>query len=208
MFFFALLKPWYLALFACLFCLAGHAHANQSFIEKKFEDAFEIKTSLLRPCEKNLSYDCVRVDVRLQLDAPIETVWQVITDYQNAARFISNLKSSSEIPLGLNQVQIEQIGKVGWAAMHLEIKTIYKVNLFPLDKKIVSVAIGGDLKTVSMTTHLKSNQSGGTLLEYSMVTDPGPWAPLSIAEGIVTRQARQSFADLTSEILRRKNAKP
>jgi carbon monoxide dehydrogenase subunit G len=202
------MKPWCLALLACLLCLAGPSHANQGGIEKKFEDAFEIQTSLLRPCEKNLGYDCLRVDVRLQLDAPIETVWQVITDYQNASKFISNLKSSSEIPLGPNLVQIEQIGRVGWAAMNLEIKTIYKVNLFPIDKKIVSVAIGGDLKTVSMTTQLKANPNGATLLEYSMVTDPGPWAPLSIAEGIITRQARQSFADLTLEIFRRKNAKP
>jgi len=202
------MKPWCLAFLACLLCLAGPSHANQGGIEKKFEDAFEIQTSLLRPCEKNHSYDCLRVDVRLQLDAPIETVWQVITDYQNASKFISNLKSSSEIPLGPNLVQIEQIGRVGWAAMNLEIKTIYKVNLFPIDKKIVSVAIGGDLKTVSMTTQLKANPNGATLLEYSMVTDPGPWAPLSIAEGIITRQARQSFADLTLEIFRRKNAKP
>ncbi len=201
------MKPWYLALLACLFCFAGPAQATSGLSEKKFEDIFEIKTTLQRPCEKNLSDDCVRVDVRLQLDASIETVWQVITDYQNAAKFISNLKSSSEIPLGPNLVQIEQVGKVGWAAMHLEIKTIYKVNLFPQDKRIVSVAIGGDLKTVSMTTHLKPHPSGGTLLEYSMVSDPGPWAPLSIAEGVITRQARQSFADLTVEILRRKNAK-
>ena len=202
--FLAIIQSGRLAFFTCLLCLVSVANANTS----KFEDAFEIQTSLLRPCEKNLSYDCLRVDVRLQLDAPVETVWQVITDYQNASKFISNLKSSSEIPLGPNLVQIEQIGRVGWAAMHLEIKTIYKVNLFPLDKKIVSVAIGGDLKTISMTTQLKTNPNGGTLLAYSMVTDPGPWAPLSIAEGIITRQARQSFADLTVEILKRKNAKP
>lgn len=203
------LKSWCLAFLACLVCLALNAQANSGagpnvgVSSGKIEDALEIKTALLRPCNKGTGYDCIKVDVRMPVDAPQDIVWQVITDYQHAAQFISNLKSSSEISLGPNLVQIEQVGRVGWSAISVAIKTVYKVNLYPAEKKIVSVSVGGDLKTVSMTTQLKPKANGGTLLEYTLTTDPGPWAPLAIAEEILKRQAQQGFADLKKEILKR-----
>lgn len=203
MIFWAHWKSWYLAFLASLACLAFNTHANSGISTGKIEDVLEIKTALSRPCNKGTSYDCIKVDVRMPVDASQDIVWQVITDYQHAAQFISNLKSSSEIFLGPNLLQIEQVGQVGWAAFNLEIKTVYKVKLYPVEKKIVSVSVGGDLKTVTMTTQLRPNANGGTLLEYTLTTDPGPWAPLAIAEEILKRQAQQGFADLKKEILKR-----
>jgi len=167
------------------------------------ETELDIRSALLRPCEPGGREDCVKVDVKLHLDAPIEIVWQVITDYQNSAKFISSLKSSSETPLAPNKLQVEQVGRVGWNALNVEIKTIYHVQLNPVEKKIQSVAVGGDLKRVSMFTQLHAKAGGGTLLEYSLITDPARWAPLVIAEELLKRNAYQSFADLKREILRR-----
>jgi hypothetical protein len=95
------------------------------------------------------------------------------------------------------------VGRVGWNALNLELKTIYHVQLNPIEKKIQSVAVGGDLKRVSMFTQLHAKAGGGTLLEYSLITDPARWAPLVIAEELLKRNALQSFADLKREILRR-----
>ena len=169
----------------------------------KPDDSLEIQTALLRPCDKSLAYDCVKVDVGMQVDAPIEIVWQVITDYQHAAQFISNLKSSTETPLGPNSLLVEQVGRVGWGALNVEIKTVYKVSLNPIEKKINSFLVGGNLKTINMNTQLQSKANGSTLLLYTMVTDPGPWAPLSITEELLKRQARQGFDDLRREIMKR-----
>ena len=196
-------KSWCLAFSASLAYVALNAQTNSGVSTGTIEDSLEIKTALLRPCSRGTGYNCIKVDVRMPVDAPQDIVWQVITDYQHAAQFISNLKSSSEISLGPNLVQIEQVGRVGWAAMHVEIKTVYKVSLYPVDKKIVSVSVGGDLKTVSMTTQLKPKANSGTVMEYTLTTDPGPWAPLAIAEEILKRQAQQGFADLKKEILKR-----
>ena len=167
------------------------------------ETELDIRSALLRPCEPGGREDCVKVDVKLHLDAPIEIVWQVITDYQNSAKFISSLKSSSETPLAPNKLQVEQVGRVGWNALNVEIKTIYHVQLNPIEKKIHSVAVGGDLKRVSMFTQLHAKAGGGTLLEYTVTTDPARWAPLLVAEELLKRNAHQSFADLKREIVRR-----
>ena len=167
------------------------------------ETELDIRSALLRPCEPGGREDCVKVDVKLHLDAPIEIVWQVITDYQNSAKFISSLKSSSETPLAPNKLQVEQVGRVGWNALNVEIKTIYHVQLNPVEKKIQSVAVGGDLKRVSMFTQLHAKAGGGTLLEYTVTTDPARWAPLLVAEELLKRNAHQSFADLKREIVRR-----
>jgi carbon monoxide dehydrogenase subunit G len=167
------------------------------------ETELDIRSALLRPCEPGGREDCVKLDVKLHLDAPIEIVWQVITDYQNSAKFISSLKSSFEIILAPNKLQVEQVGRVGWNALNLELKTIYHVQLNPIEKKIQSVAVGGDLKRVSMFTQLHAKAGGGTLLEYTVTTDPARWAPLLVAEELLKRNAHQSFADLKREIVRR-----
>lgn len=170
------------------------------------QDEFEVRSMVLRPCEQGLPGDCIKVDVTLLLDAPVDIVWQVITDYQHAAQFISNLRSSSEKKIGPNKLQVEQVGRVGWNALNVDIKTVYHVNLNLIDKKIQSVAVAGDLKMVSMFTQLHTKPNGSTLLEYTLTTDPARWAPLVIAEELLVRNARQSFADLKREILKRASA--
>lgn len=172
------------------------------------QDAFEVRSVVLRPCEQGMPGDCIKVDVTLLLDAPIDIVWDVITDYQQAAQFITNLRSSTAKQLGPNKVQVEQVGRVGWNALNVDIKTVYHVHLNPVDKKIQSLAVAGDLKMVSMRTQLHSQANGGTLLEYTLTTDPGRWAPLLIAEELLVRNAKQSFSDLKREILKRASAAP
>ena len=162
-----------------------------------------IQSSQLKPCEKGLSHDCIKVDVRLSVDAPLEVVWQVITDYANSASFISNLKSSSQTITGPNSLVVTQVGKVGWHYLNVEIKTVYQVSLNPAEKKIQSFSIGGDLKKVNMSSQLKATPNGGSVLEYTLITDPGPWAPLPLTEELLKRQALQSFTDLNREILKR-----
>ena len=162
-----------------------------------------IQSSQLKPCEKGLSHDCIKVDVRLSVDAPLEVVWQVITDYANSASFISNLKSSSQTITGPNSLVVTQVGKVGWHYLNLEIKTVYQVSLNPAEKKIQSFSTGGDLKKVNMSSQLKATPNGGSVLEYTLITDPGPWAPLPLTEELLKRQALQSFTDLNREILKR-----
>ena len=172
------------------------------------QDAFEVRSVVLRPCEQGMPGDCIKVDVTLLLDAPIDIVWEVITDYQQAAQFITNLRSSTAKQLGPNKLQVEQVGRVGWNALNVDIKTVYHVHLNPVDKKIQSLAVAGDLKMVSMRTQLHTQANGGTLLEYTLTTDPGRWAPLLIAEELLVRNAKQSFSDLKREILKRASAAP
>ncbi len=162
-----------------------------------------IQSLQLKPCEKGLSHDCIKVDVKLSVDAPVDVVWQVITDYANSASFISNLKSSSQTITGPNSLVVTQVGRVGWHYLNVDIKTIYQVSLNPAEKKIQSFSIGGDLKKVNMFTQLKATPNGGSLLEYTLITDPGPWAPLPLTEELLKRQALQSFTDLNREILKR-----
>jgi carbon monoxide dehydrogenase subunit G len=200
------MKPVALLSFKRLWCcllLGLSALTAWSAAPPLLESEFEVRSALLRPCDPGGRDDCVKLDVKLHLDAPIEVVWQVITDYQNSAKFISSLKSSSEIILAPNKLQVEQVGRVGWNALNLELKTIYHVQLNPIEKKIQSVAVGGDLKRVSMFTQLHAKAGGGTLLEYTVTTDPARWAPLLVAEELLKRNAHQSFADLKQEILRR-----
>ena len=190
----------------CLLLLCFTALSCWSAPSAAVQDALDVRSMVLRPCEPGVPGDCIKVEVNLLLDAPIDIVWDVITDYQQAAQFISNLRSSTAKQLGPHKLQVEQVGRVGWNALNVDIKTVYHVNLNPVDKKIQSLAVAGDLKMVSMSTQLHARANVGTLLEYTLITDPARWAPLVIAEELLVRNARQSFADLKREILKRASA--
>ena len=186
-----------------LILILNFAVSSICLASDKHEDDLEVKSKLLRPCSQNAIYDCVKVDVLLSINAQIDIVWQVITDYQHAPDFISNLKSSKQVTLAPNVMMVEQIGRVGWGLLKIEIKTLSKVILNPASKKIHSISVGGNLMTTTMSTELRSSGNGTSILEFSLITDPGPWAPLAISEQLLKRHALQSFNDLKIEILKR-----
>lgn len=145
----------------------------------------------------------IAVQVNLQLKAPKETVWAVITDYGNATKFISTLHSSSNKIISNNEQMIYQVGKVEVGPFSLNVHTNYKVHLNPVNYKIEGNLISGDLKSMQMTTQLSSQTNGITHLNYLVEAEPGPLIPNFIAEEFLLKQAKISFKDLIAEIYRR-----
>lgn len=147
--------------------------------------------------------DKVAVQVSLQLKAPKDVVWAVITDYGNATQFISTLHSSTNRIISDNEQMVYQIGKVVVGPFSLNVHTNYKVHLNPINHKIEGKLVSGDLKSMQMTTQLSSQTNGITHLNYLVEAEPGPLIPNFIAEDFLLKQAKTSFKDLIVEIYRR-----
>lgn len=147
--------------------------------------------------------DKIAVQVNLQLKAPKEIVWAVITDYGNATKFISTLHSSSNKIISNNEQMVYQIGKVEVGPFSMNVSTNYKVQLNPTTHKIEGNLISGDLKSMQMTTQLSSPTNGVTHLNYHVEAEPGVLIPNFIAEEFLLKQAKTSFKDLIAEIYRR-----
>jgi hypothetical protein len=145
----------------------------------------------------------ITVDVKMDLDENIDFVWSVITDYQNAATYISNLVTSQEEPLSDNTKRVTQIGKVGWGIFSSTVKTVYIVKLNPNAKTVVGSLQEGDILSMLMKSSLHSIGPRHTKLLYSVEIEPAFYVPKNIAKDMLLSNTRQSFSDLAAEIKRR-----
>lgn len=51
-----------------------------------------------------------QIEAKIQLPYPVETVWQVLTDYEALSEFIPNLECSQRIEHPADGIRVEQIG--------------------------------------------------------------------------------------------------
>ena len=115
--------------------------------------------------------------------APISTVWQVLTDYDNLARFIPGLSLSAVQERSANRVVVEQKGES------------------PTDS-IVSRAIDGNLKRMSGRYELRS-AGGGIQLRYTGALEPGFDLPPIVGTLAVRTMVEEQFGAMVAEIERR-----
>ncbi len=147
--------------------------------------------------------ELVRVDVRLELPVPAPVVWEVMTDYGQAARFIRNLRSSEVQTLAPQRQRVRQLGWLGWGGVGVEIRTDYEVKLEPERWRVTGHLVGGDVKSMEMVARLNPTGASRTVLDYAVTTDPGAWVPALLVEGVLRGHARASFEDLAAEMQRR-----
>lgn len=145
----------------------------------------------------------VRVTVRLDVPAPAQVAWEVMTDYGQASRFIRNLRSSSVESLAPQRRRVSQLGWVGWGNVGVEIRTVYDVTLEPERWRVSGKLVSGDVRSMEMAASLNPAGPARTVLNYTVTTDPGQWVSALLAEGVLRGQARASFEDLAAEMLRR-----
>jgi carbon monoxide dehydrogenase subunit G len=144
----------------------------------------------------------VRVEVALNTQAKPAVVWDVMTDYANATRFIKHLKRSDAIATGLNTVRVVQVGRASWGPFAADVATDYEVTLQPAAFKLQGRLIQGDVKDMWLEAALTAT-SHGTELRYVNRIRPAVWMPMALAEPLLAQRARESFEDLQAEISRR-----
>ena len=143
------------------------------------------------------------MDVRLELPVPLAVGWETMTDYSHAGRFIRNLRHSEAVTLAPDRQLVKQLGWVGWAGVGVEIRTDYEVMLEPARWRLAGKLVAGDARAMEMRASLSAVGPGRTVLDYVVTTDPGPWIPAALAEGVLRKHARASFEDLATEMQRR-----
>jgi carbon monoxide dehydrogenase subunit G len=133
--------------------------------------------------------------------APPRVVWEVLTDYDNLARFIPGL-ASSKVELRAGQrVVVEQKG----AARFLFFSYPIDVRLEVLESPaawISSRSIGGNLRRMTGRYELEA-APGGSVLRYSGELEPAFELPPVIGALAVRLMVEQQFAALVAEIERR-----
>jgi len=144
----------------------------------------------------------VFVDVNFHVRATPQEAWAVMTDYDHATAFISNLERSAILARTDDTLLVSQKGTMGFGPFSMMIETVTEVRLTPYEKMQARM-LSGNMKKNESTTRLIADASG-TRVVYHLESIPEVWMPPIIGRALVEFETRARFRQLRDEILRRK----
>ena len=134
--------------------------------------------------------------------APLEHVWQVLTDYQRQAEYVPNLTGARIISRSGSEVLLDQNGNGGFfffkRAVHLQVRVV------ETPKSIIEVGlVSGDMKRYSarwQLTPTELNGESGTRIDYAGSLEPDFFVPPLIGNAIVQNDIRKMLAAVIDEL--------
>jgi len=141
------------------------------------------------------------VEVDCPVRAPLLAVWDVLTDYDNMSRFISNLQYSGIQGRVDNVLKVRQSGKASRGPLTITFDNVREVELRPFTE-VRSRLISGDLKASAFTTRLVE-ADGLVHIVHSGRYTPKMWVPPVIGPALIEAETRKQFGEIRTEILRR-----
>jgi hypothetical protein len=148
--------------------------------------------------------DEVHVDVSLLVPATPDEVWVVITDYDHATDFISDLQSSQIVSRSGDTLQVMQKGKMRIGPFTFPVETLREIQLVPFSEMRARL-ISGNMKKLVTTTRL-TVEGTFTRIFNRAESIPEFWVPPLIGKLFIRHETRDKFQQLRDEILRRKRA--
>lgn len=144
----------------------------------------------------------VIVDVVAPVKATAIETWNVITDYDNMAKFVSNLQLSKIIDRDGDTLTVAQKGKASRGLLTLAFENVREVVLAP-HSEVHSRLISGDLQASEFTTRVVDHGDWAQIVNHGEFI-PKIWIPPVIGPMLIESETRKQFQELRSEILRRK----
>jgi uncharacterized membrane protein len=149
--------------------------------------------------------ETIRVEVDAPVRAPREVAWEVLTDYDNMAKFISNLQQSvTRMKMG-NRLQVYQKGKASRGPLSMSFENLREIELVP-QTEVRSRMISGDIMPASFTTRIEE-RDGQVHIKHSGQYTPSIWVPPVIGTGLIEAETRKQYGEIRDEILRRAKAR-
>ncbi len=143
----------------------------------------------------------ILVDVDCPVRAPVAIVWDVLTDYNNMAAFVSNLQFSGVERRVDNVLTVRQRGKVTRGVFSFAFDNVREIELLPF-AEIRSRLVSGDLKASAFTTRIV-DLDGLVHISNNGRYTPNVWVPPLIGPVIIEGETRKQFGEIRAEILRR-----
>ena len=148
----------------------------------------------------------VHIEAEAAIAASVREVWEVLTDFENLPKFISNIKASQVLARTGNVVRVAQTGKGGFGPFTMEFQSIRELTLFPFER-FESRTIEGNMKRFRGTTRLEFD-AGVTRIHYQSEAVPATVLPLNPARSTIEAETREHYWEIGREVLRRKSLSP
>jgi polyketide cyclase/dehydrase/lipid transport protein len=145
-------------------------------------------------------------DVSFSVPATRAQVWEVLTDFEHMAGFISNLATSTVIAREGQALQVYQKGVARRGLLVFPFESVREVRLTPMSH-IESHLLRGSMARQDGSTDL-SGEGAETRVVFHGESVPGVWIPPLVGKGFIEQELREQFLELRAEILRRHGPPP
>ena len=146
----------------------------------------------------------ISMQVDCPVDAPWSIVWDVLTDYDHMALFLSNVQYSAIENRDADVLHVHQIGKASHGPLSMKFDNVREIVLVPY-REIRSKLIRGDFKASEFTTRIVETGARVHILNVGRYT-PNVWVPPLIGPMVIEAEAQKQFGEIRAEILRRSAA--
>jgi ribosome-associated toxin RatA of RatAB toxin-antitoxin module len=135
------------------------------------------------------------------VQAPLATVWRVLTTYDRMNEFVPDLASCRVLSRNGNEVIVEQFGTARFLFMAKSIHLIVRATETPMSSIDIAL-ISGDMKHYESRWELVPQEAGGTRVLYSGKMSPNFYVPgmlgTQIIRGDIERMLSAVLARLDS----------
>lgn len=145
--------------------------------------------------------DAMEVVCRAMLDAPLELVWQTLTDYDRLAEFIPGMRKSRVVSRNGAVAVIEQLGEARFLFVSFAIEVTLSSTERP-PHAIEAKLLNGNLKRLDGVYRMEPQPGGRMLLTWTGVVEALSMPPL-IGEIMMRNSIEDQFRGMVREIERR-----
>ena len=147
--------------------------------------------------------DAIDVDVDLLVKATPQEAWNVLTDYDHMAEFVSNVAMSRIVRRAGEKLEVAQTSRLSFGPFEFKFDNVRQIEFVPL-QEIRSKVVGGDMKASAFTTRLAAEGNVTRITNRGRFI-PGRWIPPLIGTAVLEAETRKQFAEFRAEILRRED---
>ena len=141
------------------------------------------------------------IDVDCPVDAPPSIVWDVLTDFDRMAQFMSNLQHSGVTSRVDDVLRVHQTVKVSVGLVKLTFDNVREIELVPY-REIRSRLVSGDLKASESVTRIVEVGARVHIVNSGRFTTK-MWVPPYIGPALFESATRRQFGEIRTEIRRR-----
>lgn len=143
-----------------------------------------------------------RVEATILINAPVEQVWQVITNCEEVPSFLPRIKSCRILAKGANWEIIRH--EVKWMWLMPELYYVFKAT-YTTNKRIEVSRVYGDLRELHGTWRLTRLDEGHkTIVNYSIFLDLGFFVPQWMVHRSLKRELPQVLTAFREQVMRHK----
>jgi ribosome-associated toxin RatA of RatAB toxin-antitoxin module len=141
------------------------------------------------------------IDASGRVDAPLDVVWETVTDYDHLGRFVPGMESSRVLSRQGSRVTVAQRGHASLWIVSWPVDVVVESVERPRESVEVHL-VSGNLRKLEGSYRFQP-LAAGVSVRWEGIVEPALPLPRFLARRVVLDNARQQFEALLAEIERR-----